>query len=653
MNSLASYFRRFYRSPSNTKGKEGETHSMPKNSLGESASAAREYLAAGKFDDAYAAFSIAAEDNPENIEYHVGLALCYFHQERVVEAITILKNTIDRLGGHDAIFGLLVKCHLKSFDWKSLVDAWNQWRLFIGKNKTEEFFSVCGDIFVAGIDNDNLPEIMDDLLFEILYQPAETIHTEAHPVICAILFKHHEYNRHHYKKLLARIHKFKDQHGLNTYFNTTIATVCLSFGIAHENEKLSLIRYFFYKFKIFSHWSFILITSAWNEVWDTSLKNHSNLQISAKILEEEVKNINQWDPDFLIDILIFSDVCCRHVKPLIITNMKFRLHTNFNSSDYREDFVRISSNKLSSKNQLTFDRPLRIAVCISGQLRGYKKAFSTWDSLGLTGHSVTYIVHTWKNIGGDPPIPPKDVRVLSGNFLRSFHAACIKLGQDEMLARYPHFFALWSSDKLEASSMELTKLYGTNHVYIDDSENHFFNDFSNAQKMYYKIYKCHEAAMSIGIDFDLMIRIRPDWKFHNPCKINWKDVYLQASLENKLFVEHYPPYLFPHIGYCIGDQFSISTPPIMTGYASTYEKTLDRIKGVGPRTFPSNFLAHRNLAYSCLFSGINVQPIPMPVQFSPIDSPSSLDILSSIAKNSYDDGIHHDLLKAAALDANL
>jgi hypothetical protein len=159
--------------------------------------------------------------------------------------------------------------------------------------------------------------------------------------------------------------------------------------------------------------------------------------------------------------------------------------------------------------------------------------------------------------------------------------------------------------------------------------------------------------MSIGIDFDLMIRIRPDWKFHGSCKINWEDLHTQASLEDKLFVEHYSPYLFPHIGYCIGDQFSVSTPHIMTGYASAYKNTLDRIKGVGPRTFPDNFLAHRNLAYSCLFSGINVYPIPMPVQFSPIDSPSSLEIFSSIAKNAYDDEVHHDLLKSAALDANL
>ena len=44
-------------------------------------------------------------------------------------------------------------------------------------------------------------------------------------------------------------------------------------------------------------------------------------------------------------------------------------------------------------------RPLRVALCVSGQLRGYKEAFPSWPSLGLDDHQVTTFVHTWQSVG--------------------------------------------------------------------------------------------------------------------------------------------------------------------------------------------------------------------------------------------------------------
>jgi hypothetical protein len=42
---------------------------------------------------------------------------------------------------------------------------------------------------------------------------------------------------------------------------------------------------------------------------------------------------------------------------------------------------------------------LRIALCISGQLRGYEAAHPSWSRLGLDRHEVTRFVHVWQDIG--------------------------------------------------------------------------------------------------------------------------------------------------------------------------------------------------------------------------------------------------------------
>ena len=49
--------------------------------------------------------------------------------------------------------------------------------------------------------------------------------------------------------------------------------------------------------------------------------------------------------------------------------------------------------KITSRKKL-FSDPLKIAICVSGQLRGYEEAKKSWDSI-FQGHDVDYYVHTW------------------------------------------------------------------------------------------------------------------------------------------------------------------------------------------------------------------------------------------------------------------
>ena len=53
--------------------------------------------------------------------------------------------------------------------------------------------------------------------------------------------------------------------------NVSVALVVFDF--ISENDKKSLIRRNFLNYSISFHWSDLLIGSAWNARWDTSLKN--------------------------------------------------------------------------------------------------------------------------------------------------------------------------------------------------------------------------------------------------------------------------------------------------------------------------------------------------------------------------------------------
>jgi hypothetical protein len=503
----------------------------------------------------------------------------------------------------------------------------------------------------------------DEILACLLYQPDATVNGESHPAICSVLFHLHEYDRPLYKKFLTELLAFREVHGIELERNMSVDTVVLSFGLVDAEQRYRLIDKFFSDFGLYSHWTFVLLASAWNDVWDTSLANQANLHIASEILESRLETIDEWSPELLFRAFVLADICCRDTIPRLLLNTPLRLQRDDKLGDYREDpscICRNSPSELSTPVPvISLDRPLCVAVCVSGKLRGYRKAFPTWRMLGLGEHQVTYIIHTWEDVGGGYPIPPKDARVLSRTLLEPFRAARNELGQDEMFARYQAFFGLWPKERVVVEQDDLCTFYGTEFISVEDDSEERFKPFSNAKKMYYKIERCHQAAKSLGVEFSLMVRIRPDWAFQKPGEINWHELFRHASLKKTLFVDgaqrcqRGAPYLFPHIGYSMGDQFAIATPTAMDGYATDYTLTLDRINGTGPRHVPTNCMAHRNVAFANLYSGVTVNDLVIPVQLAPVHGPSSAAILTAILSAARDDETHCRLVRAAALDAGV
>lgn len=245
---------------------------------------------------------------------------------------------------------------------------------------------------------------------------------------------------------------------------------------------------------------------------------------------------------------------------------------------------------------------LKIALCVSGQLRGFREAKPTWDRLCLDGHQVTTFVHTWSRVGRRYPVAATAFQIFSGNFLRAFNDACAAYLTDpkQLVQLYPRFFGLYDSEDT-ITSKELSEFYETKHVDVEDDtpENKIFSN--NAHRMYYKNYACYQSARKTGQDFDLFIRIRPD-KEVILGDIDWRDVYYLSRTNNMVLCDN--GYVLHQLGLVVGDQFAAGGQPAMNVYNSTY---LNGLKSALMYDMPTNFTSHVSLAMSLLHAGLDVR----------------------------------------------
>ncbi|WP_367239023.1 hypothetical protein AB1H94_17025 [Pseudomonas fulva] len=255
------------------------------------------------------------------------------------------------------------------------------------------------------------------------------------------------------------------------------------------------------------------------------------------------------------------------------------------------------------------ERKLKIAVCVSGQLRGFKRAKLTWDRLGLEGHDTDYYVHTWKNIGvrfPDPTWRPHvERRFQDKKFVDTYINICEKYGVSKLADMYPRLFST-DGDDFIATMESLKQIYGWDStIVIDDEQESKFSLFKNPDKMYYKMMESFRLAQESGKDYDLFIRIRPDLKFNEGTKVDWHDVYEKCALDNVVYTET-PPQLKENI--FVGDQFAVTTFEIGKIYSESYNFHLlakeERIAGVpGVRT------GHHTLAWNLMVNGIKTDQL--------------------------------------------
>ena len=318
---------------------------------------------------------------------------------------------------------------------------------------------------------------------------------------------------------------------------------------------------------------------------------------------------NQDDYELFEHLLLLSSID-RNEFNNILRILKNKLGSISNSliRDSIECIIKNNAVPKASINIMTLkNSKLKIALCISGQLRGYKTAFATWDKLGIFDHSVDIYVQTWTNIGGKFPIPNHASRVFDGEFLKAYiRVFTNKPNLREYLAKhYKNFSELINRNTNRTSTYkELSDFYHTSNIHLLEDRRPEFANFSNPDKMYYNIYECDKLMSKSKIVYDLVIRIRPDLYITSISgNIDFFKVF-NKSAEQDCFFTLLPyglTYNFTPIwGYGCDDAFAIGVPSVMQKYAKTYcfNKNHRLYK------LPSNLLGHRSLAYSSLYNGI-------------------------------------------------
>jgi hypothetical protein len=291
-------------------------------------------------------------------------------------------------------------------------------------------------------------------------------------------------------------------------------------------------------------------------------------------------------------------------------------------------------------------RKPRVALCLSGQLRGYVQALESWKRSFLHQIDATIFVHSWTGIGRSDAQPFRYTLPFAGtHFAEAYRTIAVADGYEAMCKRYPTLIAALSAGSV-TDATHLQQVYDTPHVVLEDDKGAAFAGFSNQDKMHYKIAAADGLAREAG-DFDLHMRLRPDLPVRmTGC--DWRDVAEACRTRPVLFAEK--PYGRHYGSLMIGDQCAIAHPDTMQRYAETYA-TFPRLAALAPLGCPTKLTGHSSLALSCWTSGVGVEKTPIRFgalcEAAPLESASIRDALH---KDGRDDPRDRQLLAAVAQD---
>ncbi|MBN4094693.1 hypothetical protein [Methylobacterium sp. OT2] len=239
----------------------------------------------------------------------------------------------------------------------------------------------------------------------------------------------------------------------------------------------------------------------------------------------------------------------------------------------------------------TFNRKKRVAICVSGQMRGFANTRKTWSRFEDFFEPV-YFVHTWNKIGRRMPELGHAERVFSGNFLKAYEHALAAYGFDAVRNTMFNLFDYIDNQSVVDRSL-LSELYQSEYIVVEDENDEKFNNWSNYDKMYYKISACNDLAFNSTSEFDGVMRIRADKSLDN-IENKFSDQLESCFVDSKILTDT-AFFLHHGVGFCIGDQ-------VMLGSAKTMALLGDpwgEIKALEPKDIfclTNSFQPHANLA---------------------------------------------------------
>ena len=255
---------------------------------------------------------------------------------------------------------------------------------------------------------------------------------------------------------------------------------------------------------------------------------------------------------------------------------------------------------------ITGHKKLKIAICISGQLRGYEKAFKSWKKSFLIGVDYDIYVHSWKDVGGTNANPVrKFLPFESEAFSKAYREYCMVLGFENIKKDYPTLFKSLKHSA-QVTEQEIKSFYDAKNVVLEDDDDAKFDGYTNSDKMHYKIQACHKLMRNSNINYDLAIRIRPDFSV-SFAAFDWLDILDYCRAEPVIFADC--PLGTQYMTCMTGDQFAVSTPDILDIYANTWDiyPKMAHQKLIGCH---HNFEGHASIAINCWIHNIKFHKLP-------------------------------------------
>lgn len=277
----------------------------------------------------------------------------------------------------------------------------------------------------------------------------------------------------------------------------------------------------------------------------------------------------------------------------------------------------------------------KVAICLSGQLRGYEAALETWRKALLPFIEPSFFIHSWQNIGRSDAQPFRYVLPFAGtHFSDAYRAVATTSGYPTIKERYPTLISALAEGSL-ADKSKLQSLYETDHVILEDDTDAVFKGFSNQHKMHYKIHAADQLAR--GKEFDLFIRIRPDLAM-SVSGFDWRDLSEACKANPTIFAEK--PFGRHYNSLMCGDQCAVATPQVMQIYANTWE-TFPDLATAGIAHCPDTFRGHVSLAMTAWTHGIGVERLPIKFgalqEATPLSSSEIRDALEADSQGSAED----------------
>jgi hypothetical protein len=295
-------------------------------------------------------------------------------------------------------------------------------------------------------------------------------------------------------------------------------------------------------------------------------------------------------------------------------------------------------------------RKIRVAVCISGQLRGYQRAWESWKTTLLKDIEYDLFVHSWTAVGRSGAEPFRQELPFEGpRFADAYRELCLQSGFEDFRGRYPSLFAKLANTG-RVTEQEIAEFYGTPNVRLDDDGQPPFAQLSNQEKMHNKIEQCFDMVMASGREYDLIVRLRPD----KPIKYlgyRWNDLREICHRSPRLFADHGAGVHYTNP--MIGDQFAVAALQPMQIYASTWS-SYPQIGANGLLNCTGSFVGHVSLAQMCWIHGIKVEKAP--IRFDQLQDPARLSARATLESLECDavgrmDRMDRLLLAAAKADS--